>query len=119
MRYKEQHFLQPIDKSQKKCSLGEHIEDFQKSNIRATDIPQEHRIDVFIGNLKDNIQHEVRVWELDSLEKAFSLEIKIERKIMATRKPTTHKYKDRSVVTPRLPQPTRLIVLRINYFRES
>ena len=43
----------------------EHIEDFQKLNIRVTDIPEEHRIDVFIGNLKDNIQHEVRVSEPD------------------------------------------------------
>ena len=43
----------------------EHIEDFEKINIWVTDIPEEHRIDVFIGTLKDNIQHEVRVWELD------------------------------------------------------
>ena len=27
---------------------------------------------------------------------------------MATRKPTTHTYKDGSVTNPRLPQPTRL-----------
>ena len=33
---------------------------------------------------------------------------KNECKIMATRKPTTHLYKDGSVVTPRFPQPTRL-----------
>ena len=65
-------------------------------------------IDVFIGTLKDNIQHEVRVWEPDSLEKAFRLERKIECKIMATTKPTTHIYKYGSVATPRLPKPTRL-----------
>ena len=65
-------------------------------------------IDVFIGTLKDNIQHEVRLWELDSLEKAFKLERKNESKIMATRNPTTHNYKDGSVVAPNLPQPTRL-----------
>ena len=86
----------------------EHIEDFQKLNIRVTDIPEEHRIDVFIWNLKDNIQHEVRVLEPDSLEKAFRLARKIECKIMATRKPTTHFYKEGSVATPRFPQPTRL-----------
>ena len=33
---------------------------------------------------------------------------KNECKIMATRKPTNHIYKDGSVATPRLPQPTRL-----------
>ena len=65
-------------------------------------------IDVFIGSLKDNIQHEVRIWEPDSLEKAFRLERKIECKIMGTRKPTTHIYKYGSFATPRFPQPTRL-----------
>ena len=68
----------------------EQIKDFQKFNIRVTDIPKEHRIDVFIVTLKDNIQHEVHIWEPDSLEKAFRLARKIECKIMGTRKPTTH-----------------------------
>ena len=77
-------------------------------NRWVTDILEEHRIDVFIGTLKDNIQHEFHIWEPDSLEKAFRLARKIECKIMATRKPTTHIYKDGSVPTPRLPQATRL-----------
>ena len=77
-------------------------------NIRVTDIPEEHTIDVFIRNLKDNIQHEVFLWELDSLENEFRLARKIECKIMATRKPTTHIYKDGSVVTPTIRQPRRL-----------
>ena len=47
-------------------------------------------------------------WEPDSLEKAFRLERKIERKIMATGKPNTHNYKDGSVVAPSLPQLIRL-----------
>ena len=62
--------------------MMEHIEDFQKLNIRVKDILEEHRIDVFIGTLKDNIQHEVRLWEPDSLEKAFTLERKIEKIII-------------------------------------
>ena len=97
----------------------EHIEDFQKLNIRVTDIPEEHMIDVFIGTLKDNIQHEVHVWEPDSLEKAFRLARKIECKIMATRKPTTQIYKDGSVATPRLPQPTRLTPQQMEEKREK
>ena len=76
--------------------MMEHIEDFQKLNIRVNNIPEEHGIDVFIGNLKDNIQHQVFLWEPDTLEKAFRLERKIERKIMAQRKPITDNYKDRS-----------------------
>ena len=65
-------FIQLIN-LKKKGSVVEHIEDFQKLNIRVIDIPEEHRIDVFIGTLKDNIQHEVRVWEPDSLKKEFRL----------------------------------------------
>eukprot|EP00253_Pinus_taeda_P025302 PITA_25302 len=76
-------------------------------------------IDVFIGTLKDNIQHEVRLWEPDSLEKAFGLARKIERKIMETRKPTNHNYKDGSVVSPILPRPTRLTPQQLEEKREK
>ena len=100
-------FSQLINLKQKDL-VGEHIEDFQKLNIRVTNILEEHNIDVFIVTLKDNIQHEVRLWEPDSLEKAFRLARKIECKIIATRKPTTQFYKEGSVATPRFPQPTRL-----------
>ena len=88
--------------------MAEHIEDFQKLNKRVTNILEEHGIDVFIRTLKDNIQHEIRLWEPGTLEKAFMLARKFEIKIMVTRKPTTHNYKYGSVATPRLPQPTRL-----------
>ena len=68
---KSNTFFSQLINLKQKGSMVEHIEDFQKLNIRVTDIPKEHRIDVFIGNLKDNIQHEVLLWEPDSLEKAF------------------------------------------------
>ena len=102
-----------------KCSVVEHIEDFQKLNIRVTVIPEEHMIDLFIGTLKDKIQHEVRFLEPDSLEKAFKLARKIECKIMARRKPTTHIYKYGSVATPRLPQPTWLTPQKLEEKREK
>ena len=38
---------------------------------------------------------------------------------MATRKPTTHNYKDGSVVAPRLPQPTRLTSQQLEEKREK
>ena len=100
-------FIQLINLKQK-GSMVEHIKDFQKLNIRVNDSPEEHRIDVFIGNLKDNNRHEVHLWEPNSLEKAFRLASKIESKFMATRKPTTNIYKYGSVATPIIPQPTRL-----------
>ena len=102
---KETLFFSQWISLKQKGSIMEHIEEFQKLNIRVKDIPEEHRIDVFIG---DNIQHDVHLWEPDSLEKAFRVARKMESKIMATRKHTTHNYKDGSVVAPSIPQHIRL-----------
>ena len=88
--------------------MEEHIEDFQKLNIRVNDILEKERFDAFISSLKDNIQHEVHLWEFDSLEKTYRLARKVERKIMATRKSIPHSYKYGNVASPSLPQPKRL-----------
>ena len=116
---KRNTFFSQLINLKQKGSMMEHIEDFQKMNIRVKDIPQEHRIDVFIGTLMDNIQHEVGLWEPDSLRKAFKLARKMESKIMATRKPTTHNYKDGSVVSPSLPQPIRVTPQQLEGKREK
>jgi len=105
---KSNTFFSQLINLKQKGSMAEHIEDFQKLNIRVNDIPEEHNIDIFIGTLKDNIQYEVRLWEPDSLEKALKLARKFESKIMATRYPATHNYKYGCVVAPSLPHPTRL-----------
>eukprot|EP00253_Pinus_taeda_P025396 PITA_25396 len=70
---KSNTFFSQLISLKQKGSMMDHIEDFQKLNVRVKDILEDHRIDVFIGTLKDNIQHEVRLWEPDSLEKAFRL----------------------------------------------
>jgi len=94
---KSNTFFSQLINLKQKGSMEEHIEDFKKLNIRVNDIPEKKMIDAFIGTLKDNIQHEVRLWEPDSLEKEFRLERKIESGIMETRNPTTHNYKCGSV----------------------
>jgi len=43
----------------------------------------------------------------------------MESKIMATRKPTTHNYKYGSVVSPSLPQPTRLTPQQLEEKKEK
>eukprot|EP00253_Pinus_taeda_P032580 PITA_32580 len=70
---KSNTFFSQLISLKQKGPIMEHIEEFQKLNIRVKDIIEERRIDVFIGSLKDNIQHDVRLWEPDSLEKAFRL----------------------------------------------
>ena len=70
---KSNTFFSQLINIKQKVSMAEHIEYFQKLNIMVNDIPKEHNIDVFIGTLKDNIQHEVHLWEPHSLEKEFRL----------------------------------------------
>ena len=99
--------------------MEENIEDFQKLNRRVTYIPENQMIDVFIGTLKDNVQHEVRFWEPDSLEEAFELAKKIESEIMETRNPTTHDYNYGSVFSLGLPQPTWFTLQQLEEKREK
>jgi hypothetical protein len=102
-------FIQLIN-LKKKGLVVEHIEKFQRLNIKVMDIPNEHLIDVFIGTLKDNIQHEVRLWEPKSLENAFRVERNVESKnmAMATRRTTPNIYQENNVPSSKTPQPTRL-----------
>ena len=58
---KRNTFFSQLINLKEKWSMAEYIEDFKKLNIRENDIPEKQRIDVFIENLKDNIQHEVRL----------------------------------------------------------
>jgi len=48
-------FSQLINLKQK-GSMEEHIEDFQKLNIRVNDILEEHGIDVFIGTVSVGLE---------------------------------------------------------------
>jgi hypothetical protein len=56
-------FFSQLINLKKKGSFAENIENFQRLNIKVMSIPNEHLIDVFIGTLKDKIQHEVHLWE--------------------------------------------------------
>jgi hypothetical protein len=73
-----------------------HYEDTQSNTffIQLINIPDEHFIDVFIGNLKDNIQHEVHLWEPKSLENAFRVTRNVESKnmVVSTRRTTPNIY---------------------------
>ena len=51
---KSNTFFSQLISLKQKGSIMEHIEEFQKLNIRVKNIPEEHRIDVIIGTLKEN-----------------------------------------------------------------
>ena len=52
-------FFSQLINLKQKGSVTEHIENFQRLNIKVIDILDEYLIDVFIGSLRDNIHHEV------------------------------------------------------------
>jgi hypothetical protein len=103
-------FFSQLINLKQKGSVTDHIENFQRLNIKVTDIPDEHLIDVFIGTLKDNIQHEVCLWEPKSLENAFKVARNVESKnmAMATRRNYPNIYRENNAPSPKTPQPTRL-----------
>jgi hypothetical protein len=103
-------FFSQLINLKKKGSVTEHIENFQRLNIKVINIPDEHLIDVFIGTLKDNIQHEVRLWEPKSLENAYKVARNVESKnmAMATRRTNPNIYREKNAPSSKTPQPTRL-----------
>jgi hypothetical protein len=63
-----------------------------------------------MGTLKDNIQHELRILEPTSLEKALKWERRVESKnmSMATKRLPSNTYKENNVPSSNLPRTTRL-----------
>jgi hypothetical protein len=112
-------FIQLINLKQK-GSVTEHIENFQRLNIKVTDILGDHLIDVFIGSLKDNIQHEVHLWEPKSLENAFKVARNVESKnmAMATRRTNPNIYRENNSPS-KTPQPTRLTPQQLGERKEK
>jgi hypothetical protein len=114
-------FFSQLINLKKKGSVTEHIENFQRLNIKVTDIPDEHLIDVFIGTLKDNIQHEVCLWEPKSLENAFKVARNVESKnmAMATRRTNPNIYRENNAPSSKTPQPTRLTPQQLEERKEK
>jgi hypothetical protein len=114
-------FFSQLINLKKKGSVTEHIENFQRLNIKVTDIPDENMIDVFIGTLKDNIQYEVFLWEPKSLENAFKVARNVESKnmAMATRRTNPNIYRENNAPSYKTPQPTRLTPQQLDERKEK
>jgi hypothetical protein len=114
-------FFNQLINLKQKGSVIDHIENFQRLNIKVTYIPYEHLIDVFIGTLRDNIQHEVRLWEPKSLENSFRVARNVESKnmTMATRRTNPNIYRDNNSPYSKIPQPTRLTPQKLEERKEK
>ena len=84
-------------------------------------IPDDKLLDLFIGTLKDNIQHEVHLFEPTTSEKAFTVARKVESKNLATttRMTTPNTSKENNVPSSNPPQPTRLTFQQMDERREN
>ena len=74
---------------------------------------------LFIGTLKDNVQHEVHLFEQSSLEKAFMMARNVENKNMemTTRKSFSNTYIENNVPSSKPPQ--RLTPKQLDERREK
>ena len=79
---KNNTFFSQLVNPKKKGLVVEHIQQFQKLSLRMKNILNDNLLDLFMGTLKDNIQHELRILEPTSLEKAFKLERRVESIMM-------------------------------------
>ena len=82
-------FIQLINLKQKHPVI-ERIRQFQKLTLRVKNISKDNLLDLFMGTLKENIQHDICILEPKPVENAFSLERKIESKNMASRRVATN-----------------------------
>ena len=107
---KSNSFFTQLINLRQKGPVIEHIQQFQKLSLRVEGIADDKLLDLFIGTLKDNIQHEVRLFKPTSLEKAFMVARKVESKnlAMATRRTTPNTSKESNFPSMNNPQPTRL-----------
>jgi hypothetical protein len=114
-------FFSQLINLKQKGSVTEHIENFHRLNIKVTYILDEHLIDVFIGTLRDNIQHEVRLWEPKSLENEFKVARNVESKnmAMATRRTNLNIYRENNAPSSKTPQPTRLTPQKLEERKEK
>jgi hypothetical protein len=103
-------FFRQLVNLKKNGLVVEHIQQFQKLGLRVKNIPNENLLDLFMGTLKDNIQHELCILEPTSLEKAFKLARRVESKNMAmsTKRLPSNTYKENNVPSSNLPKPIRL-----------
>jgi hypothetical protein len=88
-----------------KGPITKRIQQFQKINIMVKNIPEDNLLDIFMGTLNENIQHEVHLFEPKSLEQAFNMARKVENKNMPTRRMAIDNYREHHVPSPK---PTRL-----------
>ena len=80
-----ENFFNQLAKLQKTRSFKDYIQQFQYLSLRVDTITEENLNDLFLGGLKDHIQHEVRMFCPSSINESFILACKLEEKFLISR----------------------------------
>ena len=113
---KRNSFFRQLINLRKRGPLIEHTQQFQKLSLILDGIPNNKFFDLFIGTLKDIIQHEVCLFEPTSLDKDFMEAMKDERKNleMHTKRTTFNTSRENKVPYSNPPQTTRLTLQQMD-----
>jgi hypothetical protein len=104
---------------QQRGPIKKHIQQFQKPSLKVKNIQEDNLLDIFMGTLKEIIQHEVHLFKAKSTEHNFSAVRKVESKKIATRRVAINNYREHHVPSPNLTQPTRFTPQQIDERREK
>ena len=112
-------FFSQLVNLKKQGSVTDNIKQFQQLSLTVKNISKDNLLDLFIGTLKDNIQHEMHLFEPSSLEKAFMMERKVENIniAMTTRNAFSNTYRENNI--PSSKQPQRLTPQQLDERREK
>ena len=118
---KSNSFFNQLINLRQKGLVIKHIQKFQNLSLRVDVIPYGKLLGLFIGSLKDNIQHEAGLFEPTSLEKDFMVARKVESKTLAiaTKRTTSNTSRENNVPSSNPPQPTRMTPQKMNEIREK
>ena len=109
------NFFSQLAKLQQTGSVKDYIQQFQNLSLRVDSITEENLNDLFLGGLKDHIQHEVRMFSPSSINESFILARRVEEKYLIPKKQGANVTREKGYST----QPTKLTPQKIKEKREK
>ncbi|KAH9297684.1 hypothetical protein KI387_029366, partial [Taxus chinensis] len=100
-------------------SVKDYIHHFQNLSLRVENITEENLNDLFLGGLKDHIEHEVRMFNPHKVSDSMIMARRAEEKFVSSRRQHFTYTRDRNTLAPTLPRPVRLTPQQIEEKREK
>ncbi|KAH9291976.1 hypothetical protein KI387_042841, partial [Taxus chinensis] len=103
-----ENYFSQLAKLRQTGSVKDYVHQFQNLSLRVENIPEENLNDLFLGGLKDHIEHEVRMFNPLKLSDSIIMARRAEEKVLCSRRPPFINTKDRSISSPSFSRPIRL-----------